>query len=151
MATKKRKRKSKLNAKLHRTEVMVVNRAAIKAKHLVYLLVADKAEHYLWKSSPILYIGTTEKGVARMAESAAHRAKDILGRYGTRKFLVRAITCQRRAGMQTWKVLEWDLLKRFKLQHGEVPRLNESGKNLNPNQLSRYFSERTLDKILKEF
>jgi hypothetical protein len=56
----------KLNAKLHRPEVMLVNRAAIKAKHLVYLLVADKAEKYDWKNSPILYIGTTEKGVARI-------------------------------------------------------------------------------------
>jgi len=143
--------KRKLNAKLHRTEVMLVNRAAVKARHLVYLLVADKCERYPWKSSPILYIGTTEKGVARMAVSAAHRAEDILGRYGTRKFVVRAVTCQRRAGMQTWRVLEKDLLRRFKLHHGEVPRLNESGKNLNPNHLSRYFSERTLDKILKEF
>lgn len=143
--------KRKLSAKLHRSEVMLVNRAAIKAKHLVYLLVANKTEKYVWKSSPILYIGTTEKGVARMAVSAAHRAEDILGRYGTRKFAVRVVTCQRRAGMQTWRVLEKDLLRRFKLHHGEVPRLNESGKNLNPNNLSGYFSERKLDKIIREF
>jgi len=143
--------KRKLKAKLHSTEVMLVNRTAVKARHLVYLLVADKVERYRWKSSPILYIGMTEKGVARMAVSAAHRAEDIFARYGTRKFLVRAVTCQRRAGMQTWRVLEKDLLRRFKLHHGEVPKLNESGKNLNPNYLSRYFSERTLDKILKEF
>jgi len=143
--------KRKLNAKLYRSEVMLVNRAAIKAQHLVYFLVANNAEKYVWRPSPILYIGTTEKGVGRMAVSAAHRAEDILGRYGTRRFAVRVVTCQRRAGMQTWRVLERDLLKRFKLHHGEVPRLNESGKNLNPNRLSGYFSERQLDKILREF
>lgn len=143
--------KRKLSAKLHRTEVMLVNRAAIKAKHLVYLLVADKSEHYPWKRSPIVYIGTTEKGIARMAVSAAHRAEDILARYGTRRFAVRVVTCQKRAGLQTWRVLERDLLRRFKLHHGAVPKLNESGKKLNPNHLSGYFSERKLDKVLKQF
>jgi hypothetical protein len=117
----------------------------------VYFLVANKTEKYLWRRSPVLYIGTTEKGVARMAVSAAQRAEDILSRYGTRRFVVRVVTCQRRAGMQRWRVLEKDLLRRFKLHHGEVPLLNESGKNLKPGHLSGLFSERKLDKILREF
>jgi hypothetical protein len=142
--------REKLSAKLHRAEVLVVDRAAIKARHLVYLLVADKAQRYPWKRSPILYIGTTAKGVARIASSAAHRADDIFARYGTRRFVVRVATCPRRAGMQTWKVLEKDLMRRFKARHGEVPFLNE-WKNLNPHHLSGYFSERKLDKILKNF
>lgn len=142
--------KKKLKAKLRGTEVLVVDQAAIKTKHLVYLLVADKSERYPWKESPILYIGTTAKGVARIASSAAHRADDIFERYGVHRFVVRVVTCQRRAGMQTWKVLEKDLLRRFKARHGEVPALNE-WKNLNPHHLSGYLSEKTLDKILKTF
>ena len=51
-----------------------MDRTAIKAEHLVYLLVADKPQRYEWKRSPILYIGTTARGVARIANSAAHRA-----------------------------------------------------------------------------
>jgi hypothetical protein len=140
----------KLGAKLHHAEVLVVDRSAIRAKHLVYLLVADKPERYLWKKSPILYIGTTAKGVARVAASAAHRADDILARYGTRRFAVRVATCSARAGVPTWKVLEKDLIRRFKAKHGEVPVLNE-WKNLIPHHLSGYFSKRTLDKILREF
>jgi hypothetical protein len=140
----------KLSARLHRAEVLVVDRSAIKSKHLVYLLVADKPQRYPWKKSPILYVGTTANGVARIAGSAAHRAEDIFAQYGTRRFVVRVVTCERRAGMPTWKVLEKDLLRRFKAHHGEVPLLNE-WKNLNPHHLSGYFSERKLDKILKNF
>jgi hypothetical protein len=139
-----------LNAKLHSAEVLVVDRKAIKARHLVYLLVADSPQRYPWKTSPILYVGTTAHGVARIAASAAHRADDIFARYGIRRFVVRVVTCPRRAGMQTWKVLEKDLMRRFKARHGEVPFLNE-WKNLNPHHLSGYFSEAKLDKILKDF
>lgn len=142
--------KEKLKAKLRSAEVLVVDRSAIKSRFLVYLLVADKAESYPWKKSPILYIGTTAKGVARIAASAAHRTDEIFGRYGIHKFVARVVSCQRRAGMQTWKVLEKDLLRRFKARHGEVPSLNE-WKNLNPHHLSGYFTESTLDKIVKTF
>jgi hypothetical protein len=86
-----------------------------------------------------------------MAVSAAQRAEDILSKHGISRFAVRVVTCQRRAGMSTWRVLEKDLLRRFKLHHGEVPRLNHSGKNLKPGHLSGFFSERKLDKILREF
>jgi hypothetical protein len=142
--------RKKLSARLHGAEVLVVDRAAIKAMHLVYLLVADKPQRYPWRKSPILYVGTTANGVGRIAGSAAHRAEDIFAQYGTRRFVARVVTCQRRAGMPTWKVLEKDLIRRFKAHHGEVPLLNE-WKNLNPHHLSGYFSERKLDKILKHF
>lgn len=142
--------KDKLSAKLRHAAVLVVDRAAIKTRHLVYFLVADKEQKYPWRRSPILYIGTTARGVARIAASAAHRAEDIFARYGTQRFEVRVVTCRRRAGMQTWKVLEKDLLRRFKGRHGDVPHLNE-WKNLNPLHLSGYFSDRTLDRILSHF
>jgi len=37
------------------------------------------------------------------------------------KFVVRVVTCPRWAGMQTWE-LEKNLLRRFKLHHGTIPK-----------------------------
>jgi len=140
-----------LKTKLHHSEVIVVDRSVIKAKHLVYLFVADRPHRYLWRHSRILYVGTTAKGVARITTSVAARAKDIFARYGVRKFHVRVVTCTKRPGLSSWKVLEKDLLRRFKALHGGVPLLNKQGRNLKPHLLSGLFPEGKLDKILNEF
>lgn len=140
-----------LKAKLHHSEVIVVDRSVIKTKHLVYLFVADKPQRYPWQHSRILYVGTTAKGVARITASVAARSKDIFTRYKLRRFRVRVVTCTKRAGLSSWKVLEKDLLRRFKALHGAVPLLNQQGRKWKPHHLSGYFTEQRLDKILRTF
>ena len=137
-----------MKAKLLRSEVMVVDKSAVKRRHLVYLLIANRPEKYPWGRSSIMYIGTTAKGVARIAKSAGYRAKQIFGRYGVKKFSIRVVTFPRRPGIAIWKELEKDILKRFKIIYGEVPKLN-AWKKIRPRPLSGYFGEANLDRIIQ--
>jgi len=131
-------------AKLHKSEVMVVDRSAIKQKHLVYLLVASKPVKYRFGKSAIMYIGSTEKGVARVASSAAGQARWILAEYGIRKFTARVVTCPGRPGLKMWRVLERDLLLAFRKLLGDLPKLNKQ----KPKFPSGLFRAEKLERIL---
>jgi hypothetical protein len=135
-----------MRAKLHKSEVMMVDRSAIKQKRLVYLLIASKRIKYLFAKSGIVYIGSTAKGIRRVAASAAYNAKWILEAYGTRKFAARVVTCPGVPGLPIWKVLESDLLLTFHAQFGELPALNK----LRPKSLSGRFPAAQLMGILTE-
>jgi hypothetical protein len=52
---------------------------------LVYALTADKKFPHPYGKSSIAYIGTTKKGIERVASSVAYRAEDILSEYGVKK------------------------------------------------------------------
>jgi hypothetical protein len=135
-------------AKLQKSEVMVVDRSAIKAikqKRLVYLLVASQARKYPGGKSAIMYIGSTEKGVARVASSAARQARWILGKHGVRKFTARVVTCPRRPGLKMWCVLERDLLLVFLMLFGKLPMRNKQ----RPKSLSGFFPAVMLERILR--
>jgi len=131
-------------AKLHKSEVMVVDRSAIKQKHLVYLLAASKPQKYPDGKSGIMYIGSTQNGVARVASSAARQARWILTGYGIRKFTARVVTCPGRPGLKMWRVLERDLLLTFKHRFGRLPWLNKQ----KPKFLSGLFRAEKLERIL---
>lgn len=64
----------RLSVKLGRDEAMRVTRVSIRGERLCYVIVADKRQRYKKGRSGIVYIGTTTKGVGRLASSAANRA-----------------------------------------------------------------------------
>lgn len=97
---------------------------------LVYVLVADKRLQYPNGKSRIAYIGTTKKGVARIAQSVASRADAILQLSGVRTFRARVLTCRPRQRVKMWHKLERALLITFREQFGEVPRCNSHGKKM---------------------
>ena len=130
---------------------MSVSRRAVRTRKLVYVICTPKPHKYANHRSRIIYIGTTEKGVHRVASSIAHKAIDFLQRWGIRRLDVYLITCSARPGVPSWRRLERDLLVAFKLEYGSVPLANTSGKNFTPDKLSGLFQYRRLIKVLKTY
>jgi len=75
-----------------KSEILRITRINLTSERLVYVLVANKQFSYTHGKSLIVYIGTTRKGIKRIAESAAHHADDILGRHGITEVSARVIT-----------------------------------------------------------
>lgn len=65
----------RIKLSLKRDEALRATRVTVGKMKLVYLLIADKRLKYKNGKSRIVYIGTTKKGVARIAQSAASRAE----------------------------------------------------------------------------
>ncbi|MBI5864398.1 MAG: hypothetical protein HZB38_07815 [Planctomycetes bacterium] len=130
---------------------MSVSRQAIRAAKLVYVICTPHAQKYGGRRSRVIYIGTTEKGVHRIAASMAHKAIRFLERRGVRSLDVFVITCPPRPGTRSWLLLERDLLIAFKLEYGRVPLANASGKNLGPDRLSGLFHYRRVVSVLRSF
>jgi hypothetical protein len=140
----------RLNLSLKRDEALRATRVLVRNSHLVYVLVADKRLKYPDGRSRIAYIGTTKKGVARIAESVAVRAGDILGLPGVRSFHARIITCAPRRRVPTWKKLERALLLAFRKQFGGPPRCNIHGKRMKETDEFLYFAESGVKHVLNE-
>jgi len=140
----------RLNLSLKREEALRATRVSIGKTRLVYVLVADKRLKYLNGRSRIAYIGTTEKGVARIAQSIAFRADDILALHGVRSFHARIITCKRRQKVSTWKKLERALLLVFREHLGQPPFCNSHGKRMKETDEFRYFSKSGVKLVLDE-
>ena len=127
---------------------MQVTRVSIGKKKLVYAILVNKALKYPWGRSRIVYIGTTEKGVARIAQSVAARAQRVLSLHGVREFIVRIITCPPRPNVKTWQKLERALLLVFRHKYGALPKCNTQGKKMKQRDEFRYFSRDRLEKVL---
>ncbi len=141
----------RLHVNLRRDEAMRVTRVSIRAERLCYVIVADKQIKYANKKrSAIVYIGTTRRGVGRVAGSAASKAPEVLGQRGIRSFTVRIITSQPRSRIRTWSKLERALLLVFKDMYGEVPLCNSQGSAMKPRDEFKYFQESRLRRILEE-
>jgi len=134
---------------------MTVHRSLVTNKdELVYVHLASKK----WKyrdgrdgKSRIVYIGTTEKGKDRVAESVAERAPHILKLHGVKTFDVRIITCKGLQNVKTWKELETALLIAFRSMYGTVPECNKQGKNLpHDDECWKYFAKAKIDRVIKE-
>jgi len=123
---------------------MQVTRLSIGKKKLVYAILVKKALKYKWGRSRIAYIGTTKKGVARIAQSIAARARDVLSIYGVREFTVRIVTCSPKPGVKTWQKLERAFLLTFRQKYGELPKCNTQGKNMKQRDEYKYFTRRRL-------
>ena len=131
--------------------VMTVTRRAVKARRLVYIICTPKAQRYPMMRSRVIYIGTTEVGLHRLASSMASKAADSLSQWGVKYLEVYAVTCPPRPGLDSWRRLERDLLVVFKIIYGTVPKANSSGKNFTPDKLSKVFQYRRLVSVLGEF
>jgi hypothetical protein len=138
----------RLQIKLERKIAMHVNRVSIGKKKLVYVLLAQKQLKYPWGRSRIAYIGTTKKGMDRIAQSVAARADAVLGIHGVREFTVRIVTCRPRKNVKTWEKLEDAFLLVFRHKYGRLPFCNEKGKNMREDDEFYYFSRDRLEKVL---
>lgn len=139
----------RLSLSLDRDEVLRTTRVVVGKKKLVYILIADKRFKYENAKSRIAYIGTTKKGVARIAQSAAGRAEAIFQR-GVRTFHARIVTCNPRQKVKTWIKLERALLLCFRDRFGEVPRCNSHGKRMKETDEFAYFSKTAINNVLDE-
>lgn len=140
----------RIKLSLSRDHAMHATRVSIGKSKLVYVLVADKKLKYAEGKSRIAYIGTTKKGTARIAQSVAARADDILGIRGVRSFHARVITCRPRRNVKTWHYLERALLIKFKELFGEIPACNSHGKNMKRGKEFDYFADHGLEQVIEE-
>lgn len=140
----------KLNVRLARDAALTVTRVSIKYDKLCYVIVADKWLQYKSGRSKIVYIGTTKKGVGRVAQSAAGKAATVLRIPGVRSFTARVVTCRGRQRVQSWRALERALILVFKDMYGEVPRCNSHGKRMKVRDEFEYFAKSRLKRILEE-
>src|SRR5579862_4919129 len=101
-----------------RTPAIIITREAIKREKLVYIAIANKPVKYgvSRKKSRIVYIGTTEKGINRIARSGAHRAKELLNERSIKelKFYVVFSRKGKQRVESTWEKLERVLIQAFK-------------------------------------
>ena len=128
----------------------MITRQALKREKLVYVAVANKSQRYPRGRSSIVYIGTTKKGVGRIAASAAGQARKLLSNHGVRRLHLFVVSCTSLRGVETWKKLESGLLMAFKDLHWSVPVGNTQGKNREWRDERDYFSENRLKNIIRE-
>lgn len=140
----------RLSLSLKRGAALTATRVSIGKNKLVYVLIADKRLRYQKGKSRVAYIGTTKRGVGRVAGSVAARAEQILGLHGVTAFHARVVTCQPRRNVSTWLKLERALLLSFKQKFGEVPRCNSHGKAMRERDEFRYFNRRGVMNVIEE-
>lgn len=129
---------------------MHVTKVSIGKDKLVYAILADKKVSYPTGRSRVVYLGTTKKGIGRIARSVAARAKDILDIHGVQEFTVRVITCHPRKNVKTWFKLERAMLLVFKDIYGKIPRCNKQGKRMKERDEFKYFRRKRIERILDE-
>ena len=129
---------------------MKVTRVCTDDDKLVYVIQANKKLRYKKGTSRVAYIGTTKKGIDRIASSVAGKADNLLKDHGIRELDVRVVTCRPRQKVKTWMKLERALLLCFKQKHGEVPRLNSQGKNMVKDDEFEYFRRQRIQNVLEK-
>jgi hypothetical protein len=139
-----------LKLSLKRFHALEVTRIAVGNQKLVYALIANKKYRYPHGKSGVSYIGTTKKGIKRVASSAAYHAEEILGEYGVKKIVARIITCKPRSNVKTWVKLERAMLLMFRSQYGAVPEYNRQGHKIRETDEFSYFSREAVRKMVLE-
>lgn len=140
----------RIRLSLRRDEALRATRVSVGKQKLVYVLIADKRLKYPRGKSRIAYIGTTKKGVARVAQSVAFHADDILATRGVRTFHARIVTCNPRQNVKTWRKLERALILCFREKFGQIPVRNTQGKNIKATDELTYFAPRAVMNIIEE-
>ena len=140
----------RLRLSLKRDEALRATRVTVGKMKLAYLLIADKRLKYKTGKSRIAYIGTTKKGVERVAQSVAFRAEVILDLHGVRTFHARIVTCKPRQNVDTWRKLERSLLLCFRERFGEVPKCNSHGKRMKETDEFHYFAKKAVLNVIDE-
>ena len=142
----------RLQIHLNKKLVMMVHRRVLKRKKVVYLLTAVSPVKYRGGRSQIVYIGTTKRGVGRIAGSAAGRAEEIMSARGLKEINVFVISCSSRPGVPTWEWLEDALLAEFRSEYEELPMCNSQGKKKKwTDDLDRMFKRKVISGVLKHF
>jgi hypothetical protein len=139
-----------LHVSLKRGEALHATRLTIGKQKLVYVLIADKRLKYKNGKSRIAYVGTTKKGVARIAQSVATRAEAILVLNGVHEFHARIITCNSRQRVKTWCKLERALILTFRERFGVIPYCNNKGKRMKQTDEFSYFTRSRIANIIDE-
>ena len=141
----------RLAISLERASAISVSRVSIGKNKLVYILVCDKKLVYKFGRSKIAYIGTTKKGLARISESVAFRAKDILRLSGVKTFEARVVSCRPRQNVKTWHKLERALLLEFREMFGDVPKCNSHGTGMSErDEFKKYFTKARIKRIIDD-
>ena len=138
-----------LKIKQSRCAAMTIRREALHEERLVYLALTNKPIKYKYGRSRIAYIGTTKRGVERIAQSAAKQSKALLGLHGVRELEFYVVACGPRQGLKTWKKLERALIILFREQLGEVPKGNKQGPGLRWKDEREIFGRRKLEQVLE--
>jgi hypothetical protein len=118
---------------------------------LVYIAVANRLVKYRHGRSRIVYIGTTRAGIARIAASAASKARLLLGERGVKQLAFYVVTCPPRPRVRTWHKLERGLILAFREMHGQVPIGNKQGKNIFWDDEAWYFSIPRLRRVIEQY
>lgn len=142
--------KRRLTVSLKHRPAMHVTRVSLGTKKLVYVIVADRKQKYATGRSRIVYIGTTKKGLGRIARSAAYRALTVLDTRGVQELDVRIVTCRPRQNVETWKKLERAMLLAFRDRHGDVPLCNTQGRRMRETDEFHYFARPRIRRILED-
>lgn len=129
---------------------MEATRVSIGKRKLVYVLCADKRLKYPKGRSRIAYVGTTKRGIRRLASSVADRADQILELRGVRRFSARIVTCQPRQRVKTWRVLERAILLEFRSRFGTQPKCNTHGKRFRERDEFAYFRRMRIRAIIDD-
>jgi predicted GIY-YIG superfamily endonuclease len=132
---------------------ITVTSEAIKRNRLVYIALANKAQKYGYKKSNIVYIGTTKKGINRIAGSAASKGKKLLKERGFKnlKFYIIYATRGRKRLENTWEKLERALIQAFKEKYYDVPLFNTQGQKADWEKYYKYFSRDRTRRIIEQF
>ncbi|MBX3357325.1 MAG: hypothetical protein KF745_02745 [Phycisphaeraceae bacterium] len=92
---------------------------------LVYIACANRRVKYpAGLKSRVVYIGTTERGVARIAESAAKKTTELLTEHGFKTLHFFVVKCRGVQSIAMWEKLESALLMEFRDMYGVLPRGN---------------------------
>ena len=129
---------------------MTVRRVALEHERLVYVICADRKLRYQDGYSHIAYIGTTKKGLARVAGSAAYRAEDVLWSHGVQSFDIRLVTCRGRNGIRSWCRLERGMIIAFREMFGEIPLCNTQGSGFEEQREFVTFRRSRIDQIIRD-
>lgn len=142
---------ARLRVKLHPGEAMTLTRVSVNEEKLVYVLLAGRKRKYTNGRSRVVYIGTTKRGIQRIASSVASKAGEILAEHGVRELHVRIITCRPRPRVKTWLKLERALLLTFREIYGQIPLYNQQGKKMREDDEFLYFGRTRVRGIVKSF
>jgi len=127
---------------------MTLSKSRYWARHMVYILRADKSIQYKEGRSRIVYIGETRRGTRRPAGSVASKAMKAFGKLrGVKKIDVHPLTFRGTQRVKTWEVLERDLLATFREKYGEIPTYNKIGGGFTVENISRFRKKRLISII----
>jgi len=134
---------------LHWPQALNVTRTVLDKEKLVYIVAANRRVRYEKGFSRIVYIGMTERGLKRIAESISDRAEDFLREHGIKELVVWIVTCKGTQRVKAWHKLERALIIRFRELFGGLPKGNKKGEKMKWKNELDMFSKNGLTAVLQ--